>query len=229
VYPRIHLGFLFDYRLIVFRYNIHGLWTLRPNQAQADFTKMYFDGISTAYDVIVDNIEVKHLPKQCNALVENPSFNNCSAAFWQATDRDRMKLKLYSPGSEGQGDFALRAYARDHSWRGIRQQLDKRCFVTGEEYKISAKFRLLNATSGAGVHCNTNDQWMSGKNCPSVMIYGEECAVGANRYIYWRFWNTVQGWQKDAYNDFRNGFLVNDALASCLNVWVYINEISQDQ
>lgn len=94
------------------------------------------------------------------------------------------------------------------------------------------------------MHCNTNDQrmsgknrrmhtindqWMSGKNCPSVMIAGEECAVGANRYLYWRFWNTVQGWQKNAYNEFKHGFLVNDALASCVKVWVYINEISKDQ
>ena len=27
-------------------YNIHGLRSLRPNQAQADFTKIYLDGIS---------------------------------------------------------------------------------------------------------------------------------------------------------------------------------------
>jgi hypothetical protein len=211
-----------------FRYNIHGLWTLRPNQAQADYTKIYVDGISTAYDVIIDNMQTKHLPLQCNALIENPSFNNRSAAFWQPTDRDRMKLKLYSPGAGGPEDFALRGYARDHSWRGIRQQLDKRCFVTGQEYTISAKFRLLNATTGAGVQCNTNDQWYSGLNCPSVMIYGEECTVGGNRFIYWRFWNMVQGWQKDAYNDFSNGFLVNEALSSCLNVWVYINEIRKE-
>ena len=214
--------------LIAVRYNIHGLWTLRPNQAKADFTKIYFDGISTAYDVIIDNIQVKRLPLQCNTLVENPSFSNGSSAFWQATDRDRMKLNLYSPGADGPGDFALRAYNRDHQWRGIRQQLDKRCFVTGEEYTISAKFRLLNATSGAGLHCLTNDQWMSGKNCPSVMIYGEGCAQPTPN-IYWRFWNTEQGWQKDAYNNFSNRFIVNAALSSCLNVWVQIQEISKEQ
>ena len=70
---------------------------------------------------------------------------------------------------------------------------------------------------------------MSGKNCPSVMIYGEECAVGSSRTINWRLWNTRLGWQKDSYNDFSTGFQVNDALASCLNVWVYVNEVSTGQ
>ena len=96
-------------------------------------------------------MKIKHLPLQCDALVENPSFNNGRAAYWQATDRDRVKLKLYIPGAGGQGDFALRAYDCDHSWHGICQQLDKRCFVTGEEYIIPAKFRLLNLISGAGL------------------------------------------------------------------------------
>ena len=39
----------------------------------------------------------------------------------------------------------------------------------------------------------------------------------------------AQGWQKDTYNDFRNGFLINDTLAFYLNVWVFINGISIDQ
>ena len=215
-------------------YSIHGLWSLRPNQALADFTKVYLDGISTAYDVIIDNMQIKHLPLQCDTLVENPSFINGSASYWHATyidaiDRDRMKLKIYSPGAGGGGDFALRAYDRDHSSRGMRQQLDKRCFVTGEEYTISAKFRLLNSTSGIGLTCNTNDRTVTGKNCPSVMIQGEECAVGGSRYIWWRLWNTRTAWQKDSYNDFSTGFQVNDALASCLNVWVYVNEVSTGQ
>lgn len=211
-----------------FRYHIHGLWPLRPNQVGADFTKIYFDGIDSSYDVIIDTVQIKQLPLQCSALVENSSFKNRSAEYWQATDRDRLKIKLYSPGADGQGDFALRAYNRDHPWRGIRQQLDKRCFVTGEEFIISAKFRLLNATTGTGLNCTTNDQWGSGKNCPSVMIYGEGCTVGTNN-LQWRFWNTIPGWKKDAYNEFRTAFIVNDQLSSCSNVWVYVNEISKEQ
>ena len=37
------------------------------------------------------------------------------------------------------------------------------------------------------------------------------------------------GWQKDAYNNFSNRFFVNAALLSCVNVWVFINEISMEQ
>jgi hypothetical protein len=117
-------------------------------------------------------------------LLKTPRTIIKALHFGSQQTRDRMKLKRYSQGAGGIGDFALRAYDRDQQWCGIRQQLDKRCFVTGQEYTISAKFRLLNATTGDGVQCNTNDQWYSGQNCPSVMIYGEECTVGVNRYIY---------------------------------------------
>ena len=141
-----------------FRFLISGLWSLRPNQVQADYTKIYFDGVASSYDVIVDDAQVKHLPLQCGTLVENSSFED-GAFYWEATDRNRLKVALYSPGASGESDFALRAYDRDHKWRGLRQKLDPRCFVTGEEYAITSKFRMLNATSGAGLWCDVNDQW----------------------------------------------------------------------
>jgi len=210
-------------------YHVHGLWTLNSNQAQADYTKVYFDGIAQTYDVIVDNIQIKHLPQQCVALVENPSFDDGSA-YWSTTDRDdnRLKVDLVQGASGGENDFAMRAYGRDHQYRGIHQKLDTRCFVTGEEYAISAKFRMLNATSGEGVDCDVNDQWTSSENCPSVVVYGMNGCATSNGRAYWRFYNTATNWDKNVFNDFSTTFTVNDELASCNDVYVYIHEVNKE-
>ena len=47
--------------------------------------------------------------------------------------------------------------------------------------------------------------------------------------MYQRFWNTIKDWDKDAYNNFETAFAVNDQLASCPEVWVYINDVKIDQ
>lgn len=96
---------------------------------------------------------------QCDALVLNPSFEDGTSTYWQMSDRrPRQKVNMHSPGAAGESDYALKVYDRDHYWRGLRQKLDPRCFVAGEEYSISAKFRLLNAT-GHGVMCDTSDRY----------------------------------------------------------------------
>jgi hypothetical protein len=151
---------------------------LNDKHIGADYTKIYFDGTATSRDVLVDNLEAKVAPQECSALVLNPSFN-ADTAFWSYIDRGRSKLQLV-PGANGGSDLALRSFSRDHTWRGVRQQLDARCFVSGAEYEISAKFRLLNATTAQGVMCDTNVQTNNRENtqCPSVVIYGWGCNGG---------------------------------------------------
>ncbi len=166
------------------------------------FSKLHFIGMPDSYNMVIDDAHVKLLPKQCTNLVENPSFQDGSL-YWQSSDRRRAKMALYSPGASGDGDFAIRSYQRDHSWRGMRQRLDHLCFVSGEEYSVSAKFRMLNAT-GHGVTCDVNKQWTTTDVCPSVTIYAWSCP-GPN--VYWRFYNALGGdelgWHPDSYNAFR--------------------------
>lgn len=193
------------------RYHIHGLWPIRPNQAHADYTKIYLDGISSSYGVTIDDFKVEALPFQCDALIENPSFEQGSA-FWGPTDSiDRMRTSIYTPGAGGESDSALIVHDRDDRWRGLLQRLDPRCFNVGDEYVISAKFRMLDATTGEGVSCNKNTQWDTGDNCetdetngcncPNVVVYGRSCPGGD---IYWQFWNALSGftWDPASYNEF---------------------------
>jgi len=210
-------------------YLISGLYSLRPTMVGPQmYSKLLFLGTNTEYDVVIDNAQIKHLPKQCGALIENPSLEN-GALYWQSSDRWRAKVSLYSPGASGEDDFAYRAYQRDHSWRGIRQKLDPLCFVSGEEYSITAKFRMLNATDGEGVMCDVNRQHTTNDVCPSVSIYGFNCPSNTK---YWRFYNALGGdelvWDPDSYNDFSAAFTVDDELSVCNDVWVYIHEVNKE-
>lgn len=204
---------------------------LNEHQINPAYAKVYFDGTDVSRDVIVDDLDVKLAPQDCGELILNPSIVDSS--FWSYIDRGYSMVDLV-PGADGDADLALRSFGRNHAWRGIRQTLDARCFFSGAEYEISAKFRLLNSTTAEGVMCDTNiksnDRY--GMQCPSVVIYGWDCEEDADGDddVYWRFFNTIPffEWDPDSFNDFNVGFMVDDRLASCESVHVYIHEINQD-
>ncbi len=157
-----------------------GVSSLSSDQAKADYSKIYFDGANAAFDVVVDDVQVKHLVQNCKELVLNPSFET-NTAYWSFIDRSNSKIGLFSPGAGGESDFALRSYDRGSGeWRGARQQLDVRCFVPGIEYTISAKFRLLNAVTQVGESCDTNalQDNKEETQCPTVVIFGWGCDGG---------------------------------------------------
>lgn len=159
------------------RYHAHGVLSLNQHQINPDYAKVYMDGTHISRDVVVDNLDVKFSPQDCSDLILNPSIEDSS--FWTYIDRDGSKVDLVE-GANGGTDLALRSFSRSGStWRGIRQQLDARCFVSGLEYDIAAKFRLLNSTTGEGAMCDTNVQANDRYNtqCPSVVIYGWKCEL----------------------------------------------------
>jgi hypothetical protein len=168
----------------------------------ADLTKIYFGDSHPKYDVITADVQAHVLEKNCQALVLNPDMSERDL-FWSYTDRDRSKIKVI-PGEGGSG-HALRVYDRDSSWRGLMQHLDPRCIVAGEEFLITANFRLTNST-GHGVECDPNIQWNNneGSQCPSVVVYGKECPTGKN--VYWQFWNSKSVRTKSMFRMFSSCF-----------------------
>ena len=223
------LNFTKKHVLSSHRYHVHGVLVLNEHQINPEYAKVYFDGTDVSRNVIVDNLDVKLAPQDCSELILNPSIVDSS--FWSYIDRGYSMVDLV-PGVDGGSDLALRSFGRNHAWRGIRQTLDARCFFSGAEYEISAKFRLLNSTTAEGVMCDTNIQTNDryGMQCPSVVIYGWDCDEDedGDDDVYWRFFNTIPffDWDPDSFNDFNVGFMVDDRLASCESVHVYIHEIN---
>ena len=114
-------------------------------------SRFLLDGIKDYVDVTVDDVSWKVLPQACDSLVMNPSFDD-GADFWHVSERStphRVNIELVE-GATGENDKAIKIYNRNHAWRGMRQRLDNSCFVPGEEYVITAMFKLTHSESGEG-------------------------------------------------------------------------------
>lgn len=159
--------------------HVTGVYSLEQIQAGAQYVYIYYGGTDVAYDMVLDNMEMKYLPKQCLDLVLNPDFSD-SSAFWETNDGNVVKLSFVN-GAGGEGDSAMRVH-RTSTWNGhaMRQRLDHMCFGEGDTYIISAKFRLLDAASGDALDCNTNTNQYSSNTCPSVRLVGNSCTTGGD-------------------------------------------------
>ncbi len=172
------------HNLFFARHHVHGIHIHNENGVKPNLAKMYFADANPIWDVYTADVKAYVLEKNCQALIENPNMEE-KDLYWTYTDRDRSKVKVIT-GVGGSG-HALRVYDRDHSWRGLRQVLDPRCFVATEEFTINARFRLTDE-SLVGVTCDPTYKVNSldGAQCPSVVIYGRKCASGD---VYQQFWN----------------------------------------
>ena len=157
-----------------------------------DYLFIYGEGPPISMNVIYKNISMAIIPKNCEDLILNPSFENGTSSFWVRGNR-LTNSKIITPGADG-SNYALHFYHDPLNWitgqawnYGFTQTLNPRCFIQGQEYLIKGKFRLLNATDfSLGVDCDLSqrDYWQSDA-CPSVRIYGTTCADGNKDKIYW--------------------------------------------
>lgn len=180
-------------------------------------SRFLLDGIKDYVDVTVDDVSWKVLPQACDSLVMNPSFDD-GTDFWHVSERStphRVNIELVE-GATGENDKAMKIYNRNHAWRGMRQRLDNSCFVPGEEYVVTAMFKLTHSESGEGAMCDTNIQWRSNHNpdsdaptanCPNAVLYGHYCYDSSGNKlddVYLRFWNTESfDWDPNGFNFFR--------------------------
>lgn len=203
-------------------YTTAGIFTIPEKSADADHASLYMSGLDASVNIIMDNVSIKKIPEQCDSLILNPSFDD-GTSFWIGDRKNEVKVKL-SPGAGGSG-HALMAYDRAFHWRGVYQRLDPRCFVAGAEYVVTAKFKLLNGMSSAGMTCDPTIKWRNDEQCPSVMLQAYECD-GSN--VYEHLWNvdTTTPWNPAVFNDFSSVLEVDDNLASCDRVYVHVKEIN---
>ena len=98
----------------------------------------------------------------------------------------------------------------------VRQTIDTRCLVEGQQFLISAKFRLLNATDlTLGVECTPtvlNTRYST--HCPTITIRGRGCTGSEIKYLFWNEIDQFE-WNPNEFNDFEKMFTVGAEIASC--------------
>ena len=191
-------------------------------ERQAAHKRLYLllSGPHIGMNVFYDDISFAFIPKDCQEQVLNSDFEVGDSRFWQPTNKRSTGFDIVSSGANKAGySMMIRPLLEQNTGyeNGLRQNIDSRCILEGQEYLISAKFRLLDATDlASGVECKPTDlnpAWAS--HCPTITIRGRSCA--GNTKVEYLFWNEIEffQWDKDNFNSYEKTFTVNAEIASC--------------
>jgi len=198
-----------------------GIYTL--TETEMNFTEIYLRLTGTDKDttVIYDEISMEPLPRNCDDMVLNNSFEFGDTSFWKPSDQEIM-YDVVDEGGSGNNEYALRYQRGDSNrWQHIYQDLDTRCFEEGQQFEIKAFFKLLDS-AGDPFTCTPGDRnSVSDLHCPIMYMYAWNCD-GNNMDV--ELWNedTSTSWNADVFNEFTYTFPVESNLATCRNVKVGI-------
>ena len=168
-------------------------------------------------DVIWDNIRITPLALDCENLLLNPSFDDGTASFWQPQSAQRINSNIISPGAGGTG-YPLLLWHTARAY-GMKSLLDPCCFAVGEDFVLSGKFKLLNATDLLEeLSCNPNVTNINDATlCPSIRLKAINCD---RNHEDLRFWNDVPffEWDPSTFNLFQSQFYITPNLSTCENI-----------
>ena len=189
-----------------------GIMTVTEIQADHNEINVRLYGSHESMTVFYDDISIKPLPRMCDALVVNGDFEIGDTRFWLPNDRADIDVDVASFGANGSKySMMITKYTTSR----IRQNLDTRCLTEGQEFLISAMFKLVNSTeTSTGLSCNPlikNERDVQA--CPNVNIRGEKCAGGDLRYVYWN--EKVDPWDANGFNAYESVYTVSADISTC--------------
>ena len=190
-----------------------GIWTVNEKQAAHERIYVRFYGPHKNMNIFYDDISITPIQKFCQSLVLNGNFEIGDSRFWRLSDKRYINVHMSSSGANAsQHSLMINKY----SGHSVRQTIDTRCLLEGQQFLISAKFRLLNATDFTqGVECLPTVLYVGySTHCPTVTIRGRECVGDDIEYLFWNEINQFQ-WNPDEFNDFEKVFTVGAEIASC--------------
>lgn len=121
-----------------------GIFTFGAGEANHYQMFMHIFGPHIDSSIILNDVSIEPLPKDCQQVVVNPSFDDGSAAFWKPYDWPRPVISITKSVDD---DFSLLFRRESGHGTYISQTLDTRCIVEGQDFILSAKFRFFNETN----------------------------------------------------------------------------------
>ncbi len=184
-------------------------------QKQVEHTRLYarLYGAHLNMNVYYTEISVEPIPRLCENLIVNGDFEVGDTRFWRPSDRRYIDVDVASLGA-GNSQYSMSV--KKYTGHRLRQPLDTRCLVEGQEYLISADFMYLNGTDlSTGVSCepsvkNQGDQ----RHCPTITIRGSNCESEDLEYTFWNEIEQFQ-WDQSSFNKFERVFVIGQRLGSC--------------
>ena len=192
-----------------------GIMTVSEKQAAHTrlFVKMY--GSDIDMNIHFDDVSLIPVDRSCDDLVLNGDFEFGDSRFWRPSDRRYIDVDILTSGaSSSQYSMAIQKYTGHR----MRQPLDTRCIVEGQQFAITAQFKYINATDlVSGVSCEPTIKSQSDvKACPTIVIRGTQCESNDLEYT---FWNEIDqeenSWDSNGFNNFEKVFNIDANIAKC--------------
>ena len=199
-----------------------GIYTLTGKER--NFTDFYLRLSGTDKDttVIYDDITMEPLPRNCDNMVLNHSFEGGDTSFWKPT-HPWVIYHVVKGVSGGTGEYALQFQREQASnWHYIFQDLDSRCFEEGQKFEIRAFFKIIDSSSSDdAMICDIAQTSTSNpEHCPYIYMAGIGCDDGNVSVNLWN--ERSDAWLPGTFNEFLYDFPVGANLASCTTVRVGI-------
>ena len=194
-----------------------GTMTVTEKMLSYDSMLFVLDNTHPNMNVFYDDISMVPMPRSCENAVLNHNFEVGDSRFWFPSFPRYLSADISNIGADGsQYSLMMIPKSESHTGDNMKQILDTRCFVEGQEYLISAKLRFLNSTDlTSGVDCiPSNLNVNKPTHCPTITIRGDDCNENDLEYIFFNDIDQYQ-WDPDGFNNFEKVFTINANIASC--------------
>ena len=218
--PKVYIDTRFDnntmiksrgYQLAVPPY-VNTSWNLMSgyvdgtsDMVTADNVRLYIAYGPKLSKIILDDVSLVEVPRNCTELIVNGGGETGDARGWRRYGNG--KLSVTSDAKSG--SFAILDTLRDASWAGLEQLVDMTCMTLGTRYRISASIKLVK--DGQPFNCTAV------KKCPTATVESRyDSSSSATKRIDLNNENAT--WVVGAYNQYSATFTVDGNMTAASQV-----------
>jgi len=158
--------------------------TVDERMASADSVVVSIQRGLSNVEMLVDDVSMELLSKDCSELVFNGDFSDGTSAFWSKQGSLQAQLSMVNMN----GNAALRMTGRRNAQDTMTQEIRLGCLTPGERYEVSARVRLSR-------RCNPSSQAVASR-CPVMRLRSR---IGARQFGH--AGNSVAQMDHDVTND----------------------------
>jgi hypothetical protein len=171
----------------------------------ADNVRLYIANGPKLSKIILDDVSMVEVPRNCTELIFNGGGETGDARGWRRYGNSKLGVSSDAKS----GSFAIADTLRDASWAGLEQLVDMTCITLGTKYKISASIKLVK--DGQPFNCTAV------KKCPTATVESryESSSISTKRIDL----NSVNStWVVGSYNQFTANFTVDGNMTAASQV-----------
>jgi hypothetical protein len=201
-------------------YSMSGIFPADQFDVQADRLELFFDQIPDKATIVIDDVSITPLLKNCKDLIVNGNMEyDETPRFWRSWVNGGGKISLWNDVANNKIlKFSDRAIESD----GIYQFVNPICLQESKFWRFSARLKLTSSLlANQGIVCVPGDLSIS-KACPSIRVVGWKGAAVMFDKVFGMSNRPL--WSADSFNNFTSDFPGDLLLASCDRVAVGIRQ-----